>query len=60
MVVIDRYIDNKRELEFEIALQELESELKPYIPTDEELDEMAQYYEYKANIGNTQKLIGAQ
>jgi hypothetical protein len=60
MVVIDRYIDNKRELDFEIALQELENELKPHIPTDEELDEMAQYYEYKANIGNTQKLIGAQ
>ena len=60
MVVIDRYIDNKRELDFEIALQELENELKPHIPTDKELDEMALYFEYKANIGNTQKLIRAQ
>lgn len=60
MVVIDRYIDNKKDLEFEIALQELENELKPHIPTDEELDEMAQYYEYQANISNRQKLIGAQ
>ena len=60
MVVIDRYIYNKRELDFEIALQELEKELESHIPTDEELDEMAQYYEYKANIGNAQKLIGAQ
>lgn len=60
MVVIDRYIDNKKDLDFEIALQELENELKPHIPTDKELDEMAQYYEYQANIGNRQKLIGAQ
>lgn len=60
MVVVDRYIDSKRELDFEIALQELEKELKPHIPTDEELDEMALYFEYKANIGNAQKLLGAQ
>lgn len=60
MVVIDRYIDNKRDLDFEIALQELENELKPRIPTDTELDEMAQYYERQANIHNCQKLIGAQ
>lgn len=28
MVVIDRYIDNKREYEFELALQELEKKQK--------------------------------
>lgn len=28
MVVIDRYIDNRREYEFELALQELEREQK--------------------------------
>ena len=31
-----------------------------YEYTDEELDEMAQEYEYKANVGNEQILIGAQ
>lgn len=31
-----------------------------YEYTDEELDQMAQQYEYQANISNEQKLIGAQ
>lgn len=60
MVVIDRYIDNKREYEFELALLELERELKQHIPTDEELDDMARYYEAQTAISNRQILIGAQ
>lgn len=59
MVVVDRYIDNRREYEFELALQELENELKPHIPTDDELDEMALYYQQKQDIGNPIKLYGA-
>ena len=59
MVVIDRYIDNKREYEFELALQELEQELQPHMPTDNELDEMALYYQQQQNISNPTKLYGA-
>lgn len=39
---------------------ELEIEYTPYIPTDEELDEMALEWEQKMNISNPQKVIGAQ
>ena len=50
MVVIDRYIDNKRELEFELALEELERQM---------LNDKAQEAEWNANIGNPMALYGA-
>lgn len=50
MVVIDRYIDNKKELEFELALEELEKEL--------EQEEADRAYAL-ANIGNPMALYGA-
>ena len=37
-----------------------EMDIIDYEYTDAELDAMEKEYEYKANIGNTQKLIGAQ
>lgn len=50
MVVIDKYIDNKKELDFELALEELERQA---------LNEEAQEAEWKANIGNPAALYGA-
>lgn len=49
-MVIDRYIDNKRELEFELALEELECQA---------FNKEAQEAEWKANIGNPAALYGA-
>jgi hypothetical protein len=44
----------------EMKIMELEIEFTPYIPTDEELDEMAERFEAEMNISNPVKLIGAQ
>lgn len=50
MIVIDRYIDNRREIEIEKALEELERQA---------LNEEAQAAEWRANIGNPSALYGA-
>lgn len=54
MVVIDRYIDNKREYEQELALQELEREEK------EALDGLIEYYEEIAQERDMEEDITAQ
>lgn len=54
MVVIDRYIDNKREYEQELALQELEREEK------EALDGLMEYYEEIAQERDMEEDITAQ
>ena len=56
MVVKDRYIDNMREYEQELALAELEKQ-EPY--TEEQIEEMYQDNLYRQNIGNPMKLYGA-
>lgn len=56
MVVKDRYIDNMREYEQELALAEFE-EQEPY--TEEQIEEMYQDNLYRQNIGNPMKLYGA-
>ena len=48
MVVIDRYIDNRREYEFELALQELEKKQRE---EKEALDGLMEYYEELAKSG---------
>ena len=54
MVVIDRYIDNKREYEQELALQELEREEK------EALNGLMEYYEDLAKERDMEEDITAQ
>lgn len=51
MIVIDRYIDNSKEIEFELALQELEQE---------QMELKAQEALMNINISNPHKIIGAQ
>lgn len=53
MLVIDRYIDNRREVEQELALLELEREMKA-------LDNKATYYNEQTHISNSVTLVGAQ
>lgn len=50
MVKFDRFMDNKKDLEFEIALEEMERQM---------LNEKAQEAEWYANIGNPAALYGA-
>ena len=59
MVVIDRYIDNSKELAFEEALEELERQQLAQGYTDEEIEEMYQAHQMRANIGNPMKMYGA-
>lgn len=54
MIVIDRYIDNKREYEQELALQELEREEK------EALNGLMEYYEDLAKERDMEEDIAAQ
>ena len=49
-MVVDRYIDNSKELAFELALEELERE---------QLNAKATEWEYKNNISNPIALYGA-
>ena len=51
MVVIDRYIDNKREYEFELALEELEKEQHDIARLEQLQDDY--------NIGDPMKVYGA-
>jgi hypothetical protein len=59
MVVIDRYIDNRREYEFELALEELARQELEQGYTDEEIEEMYQRDLYRRNIGNPMAIMGA-
>ena len=54
-----RFWDNDKDRAFDEALDEIILANR-YIPTDAELDEMALEWERRWNIGNPQKLIGAQ
>lgn len=54
MIVIDKYIDNKREYEFELALAELEREEK------QALEDMQEWYEELAAERDIEEDITAQ
>lgn len=59
MVVIDRYIDDRRDYEFELAVAELERQQLEQGYTDEEIEEMYQRDLHRRNIGNPMAIMGA-